>query len=380
MLRQSSPVTYIPRLNGAPDGPIAGTRILIAIPSYGQKQFLYLQDMVDSLHDLCETGAKVTVFIYTTEPYSIEQISLFNSRTTCYHPTGTMDIQVKIKPPSLKLHFVDAHRQDFYENINKFDLFIYTEDDHHIRPTHVIGYLHETEKLKEIVGEKAFPNYSIGFLRYERDHNEVKRFTFDQYAYKGAGLHAFENPALKDKYIGNTRMPHQGMFMATPEQLSLWRDRCQFDIIDPQNVERVAEKGTPTWHREYVSSLRLFINEGVKKNCEVTQLFPVDTFEYFMVHHMPDKYYTNPKFDKQYSLSAEDLHGLVLKMVDAKENEEVHTKKNKDGNYDGVTMEIAPEYEEAMKKANEPIPEAVSRDMKKYEEFVKNGGRLIGGN
>lgn len=33
-------------------------------------------------------------------------------------------------------------------------------------------------------------------------------------------------------------MPHQGMYMATREQLIRWRDRCRFDEIDPENEVR----------------------------------------------------------------------------------------------------------------------------------------------
>lgn len=349
-------------------------RILIAIPSYGRKQFLFLQDMLDSLHDICETGAQVTVFIYTTEPYTVEELNMFNSRTKCFNPTGTFDITVKIKAPSLKLHFVDAHRKDFYDRIDDYDLFIYTEDDHHVRPTHAIGYLHETEKLKQVVGEEAFPNYSIGFLRYERDHSTGKRSTFDQYEFKFSGLHSFSNPVLKDKYVGNRRMPHQGMFMATAEQLRLWKDRCKFDEIDPDNVEREDEKGTPTWHREFVSSLRLFANEGVKTNCEVTQLFPAETFEFFMLHHMPDKYFTNPKFKKDHLMSTEDLHKLVLRMV--KDNKEIHKKVGTSGEYNGVRMEMAPEYSN-VEEGNEKISDEVRHTMSQYYDFVKNGGDMM---
>lgn len=369
------------KLSASTDEHLEGKRVLVAISSYGVDQILYLEDMIDSFHDLCEIGAKVTLYLYTTEPYSIEQLSMFNARTTCYHPTGSLDITVKIKPPALKLHFVDAHRRDFYDRINDFDLFIYTEDDHQIRPTHVAGYLHETAKLKNLVGEEAFPNYSIGFLRYERDHDvENKRFTFDQHQFKDAGLHAFENKLLQKHYIGNRRMPHQGMFMATAEQLLLWKSRCQFDEIDPFNVEKESQKGTPSWHREYVSSLRLFANEGVKKNCEVTQLFPMDTFMFFMVHHMPDKYYSNPNFNKENLMSSDKLHRLVLKMA-GESNMEARKKLGKDGTYNGVTMEMAPEYSDAMEEQNNGDADKISPDVRhsmlKYYEFVRNGGDML---
>jgi len=371
---------------------IVGKKILIAIPSYGQKQFLFLQDMIDSFRDLCETGAKVTMIIYTTEPYAVEQLHLLNSRTnSCYHPQGDLHLHVKVKPPSLKLHFVDSHRKDFYDNINKYDLFVYSEDDHLIRPTHVIGYLYETARLRRIVGADAFPNYSIGFLRYERDHDRAERHTFDQYEYENAGLHSFSNPALHDKYIGNRHMPHQGMFMATPEQLEAWKQRCNFHEIDPEEVEKGrgnkkegmsaneetnGDLDTPIWHREYVSSLRLFANEGIPLgNCQVTQLFPADGhFENFMVHHMPDKYYENPKFEKDRNFNSMTLQQYRLRIF----NRENGVSEGNDGkvhSYSGVTMELSAEdAREMQQQEGKETLKKIINGMDEYIAYVRNGG------
>lgn len=378
---------------------IVGKRILVGIPSFGRKQFMYLEDMIDSFRDLCETGADITIFIYTTEPYSIEQVNLFNSRTHCYHPTGNLFINIKIKPPSSQLRFVDFHRKDFYDNLDNFDLFIYSEDDHHIRPSHVIAYLYETAKLKKIVGLSSFPNYSIGFLRYEHNKHTLERFTFDQYEYKDAGLHSFENPVLKHKYIGNRRMPHQGMFMATSEQLKLWRDRCHFDQIDPDDVEKgrgkiengATDVDTPIWHREFVSSLRLFANEGIRINCQVTQLFPAsDQFENFMLHHMPDKYYDNPNFEKGNSLSARELQNFRLRLNkkdveknnvdDGADKQQQHTMTHDhvdcDGMYNGVVMELLPEDRDVIAKSDPRKLDMIIAGMEPYHSYVKNRGQM----
>lgn len=376
------------------DYSIAGKKILVAIPSYGQKQFLFLQDMIDSFRDLCETGAQVTMIIYTTEPYSVEQLHLLNSRTNkCYHPNGNLHIHVKIKPPSLKLHFVDLHRKDFYDSIDQYDLFIYSEDDHHIRPTHVIGYLYETAKLRRLVGPVAFPNYSIGFLRYERDRDRAERHTFDQYEYKNAGLHSFANPALHDKYIGNRHMPHQGMFMATPEQLSAWKDRCNFHEIDPDQIEKGrgnpsgmsansennGDPDTPIWHREYVSSLRLFANEGIPiGNCQVTQLFPSGGhFENFMVHHMPDKYYENPNFEKEKNFNSLELQQYRLRIFNRENHLDTMTNDVNKGAYTGVTMELSKDDAGTLRSENGDMLQNIIHRMDEYVAYVNAGGVFL---
>ena len=134
---------------------IRGKKILMGIPSYDHKGFPYLERMLDNTRNLCETGAQVTVFIYTTIPYDPKVIHLLNSRTNCRSPVGELHLQIKLYPPSIRNHLVNIHRKDFYDNLMNFDLFIYSEDDHDIQPRHVISYLAETERLKQIVGAKV---------------------------------------------------------------------------------------------------------------------------------------------------------------------------------------------------------------------------------
>ena len=134
---------------------IEGKRILIAVASYGTDQFLYFQDLLGSIRDLCEYGTQISVVTYSTLPFTPQTINLLNSRTRCRHPNGNIDAKVIIQGAHLKEHFVDAHRKYFYDHLDEYDLFMYTEDDQNIRPMHFISYLDETQKLKNIVGEKV---------------------------------------------------------------------------------------------------------------------------------------------------------------------------------------------------------------------------------
>lgn len=357
-------------------------RIFVSIPSYEyQKTFCYLDDMIDSFRDLCHSGAKVFIQLYITSPLSVEQINLFNAKNKCFHPDGAFEIHAKIKPLNLKFHFVDAHRKDFYENLDSYDLFIYTEDDHYIRPTHVAAYFHHTQKLYELTGE-AFPNYSIGFLRYERDLENAQKLTFDQYLYKYAGLHSFGNPALLGLYVGNTRMPYQGMFMATQDQLRNWKTKCEFD-----NVQNHGES-KEIIHREYVASLALFSNDGVKKeSCNVTQLFPIESFQDFLLHHMADKYITNANFERENSMSPQDLQRYVSKVAynSPVDSSFLLSSSVVDGTkdeiyYDGVEMEIEPEDVEEMSRQDdgETQVQQVLQRMAEYQKYKDRLGLLDG--
>ena len=50
------------------------------------------------------------------------------------------------------LNWLFSYRKYFYDHLDKYDLFVYTEDDHDLRPTHFISYMEETEKLKTLSG------------------------------------------------------------------------------------------------------------------------------------------------------------------------------------------------------------------------------------
>jgi hypothetical protein len=51
---------------------------------------------------------------------------------------------------------VDHHRTLFYEHIDDgFDVFVHTEDDTLIRPTTVVSFMHEMEKVRLLVGDEV---------------------------------------------------------------------------------------------------------------------------------------------------------------------------------------------------------------------------------
>ena len=103
---------------------IGGKRILIALASFDFSQFPLLEEVLDSYQDLCFAGAKkVDIYIYTTVPYTVALIDLLNTRLDCQG----LQIYIVVKTPAVRLNLVDFHRTLFYENIDEYDLFIYSE-------------------------------------------------------------------------------------------------------------------------------------------------------------------------------------------------------------------------------------------------------------
>lgn len=143
---------------------LEGKRILVASATYGSDNSLHLQEILNSLRDTCESGAYIHLLLYVTYPWAPHIVNLFNDRLTCRNPRGKIDTKIIVQSPQLKEHFVDAHRKYFYDNIDDFDLFVYTEDDMLIRNTHMIAYLQETEKLKNILGEVSHKSNNIALI------------------------------------------------------------------------------------------------------------------------------------------------------------------------------------------------------------------------
>jgi hypothetical protein len=54
---------------------------------------------------------------------------MLNDRMRCNDPSPTsgMTVTLMLKPASVRLHLVDFHRSLFYDRLDSYDLFVYTE-------------------------------------------------------------------------------------------------------------------------------------------------------------------------------------------------------------------------------------------------------------
>lgn len=245
---------------------IQNKRVLVAIASFDFSQFPHLEEVLDSYRDLCEAGAaQVDVYIHTTMAYPVALIDLLNSRLQCTSTTNDntssssssrFHIYISVQSPAVRLNLVNFHRPLFYDNLNNYDLFIYSEDDIRITPTTVAAYLYESTILEALVGGPVeASNYNVGFVRYEynyppdividdRTRHATKNVTrvYWEHPWKppiGKSVESVPSPLFHNDYVYMTNH-HQGMFMATSSLLRQWKDRhgCNFDIVRPRPSER----------------------------------------------------------------------------------------------------------------------------------------------
>jgi len=293
-------------------------RIMVAVLAYNLDQFQYFDLIYDSFRDICISGFSIDVYIYTTIDWPLEIMKSLESRMgPCHHhqqqhssssSSGPyFNVSIIIKDPSVKTDLARFHKTLFYENIYNYDLFIYTEEDHLILPRHVTSYLEETNHLKQKLGggdhsadsssstttTSRFTDYSIGFVRYERNPDDnYSQNTFEHFwnLENFTETHMVHVEGIDDHdttttYFNPRENHHQGMYMATREQFLAWSERpnCRFN-----DSTITYGDGQEDLTRQFMSSLWLYSKEG----CNVTQLIPTKSYHDFFIHHLPDKYVT----------------------------------------------------------------------------------------
>mmetsp|Transcript_5058 Transcript_5058/g.5902 ORF Transcript_5058/g.5902 Transcript_5058/m.5902 type:complete len:360 (-) Transcript_5058:119-1198(-) len=330
--------------------------------------------MIDSVRDLCEAGAHVSLHIISSncdasivecevkettgndtieDNFSVETLSHLNERVRCRNPEGRLESKIHLVSPDWGKQICDHHRLLFYEHLEEgYDVFIHTEDDLLIRPTHVISFMDEMEKLRLLVGDERVADYCIGFMRYENQERRFDKrrviweFEWDSY------LTMINHTGIENKYFISPPWHHQGMSMATKQQLLAWKTRapdCHFHKI----VRRYG------YHRERITGGLDLYN---KNFCNVTQLLPLDTLEDFLINHMPNKNYNRMPLN---ILTTRNLHKLrVNKMQSFGEDKRIRVDGN--GEYDGI--ELFEDERDHTKRMH--------FDLTEYHAYVESGGRL----
>jgi len=123
-------------------------KILVTIANYGMKNVEYAKQLIQE---------------YRSMPFDVD-IFVLSEAPKNYGPDVTVLVGLPSKDP-WSLPF--AHKQLFAKNVDKYDLFIHTEDDTLIRQENIIAFL----KATEAIDDKFIP----GFIRYELYPNGKKK-------------------------------------------------------------------------------------------------------------------------------------------------------------------------------------------------------------
>ncbi|KAL7555025.1 hypothetical protein ACHAWF_018620 [Thalassiosira exigua] len=390
---------------------LEGLRVLVTIASYDFMQIAHLEEVLDGFRDLCYAGSMVDIVVYTTVMYPVALIDMFNDRMRCNNPSPSSGLTVTLilKPSSVRLFLVDFHRELFYDRIDQYDLFVYTEDDIRISPTTLAAYLYETKRVESLVGPEQALDFNVGIVRYEYDFPQNVVITdktrhasvnVTRVYWEHVGHPAFEKSVnkVKDKqlspYYVSMKGPHQGMYMVTPNRLRAWKDRpkCRFDEIRerPSHPDRPHQPSEGT-QRVWMSSHMMY----GKGHCKITQLLPVENFGQLTVLHLPNKNYR--RVGKQGRLGGGDVHApknsfkdgteyfepthpdllKALELHIALKREFTKLQSNIGGEkkvYTGIRMvDTGVEY----RKMHKNHRAAARKRMEAYSAYVERGGYMI---
>lgn len=278
-----------------------GLRVLVCLASYDFGQFALMEEVLDSYQDFCIAGAKIDIYVHTAIPYTVGLIDLMNARLSC----EGMTITIAVQSPAVRLNLVDKHRELFYEKIDDYDLFIYSEDDIKVSPTTAFAYLQETKQVEELTGKSPAEDYNVGIVRYEynyppdviiddktRHATEKVTRVYWEHLWKPLfpkSIDVVHQEEVKKRYV-SMQNHHQGMFMATKDLLLAWKNRkgCEFNVIR-QRPGKKNQPGQPTEGTQRVWMSSQMLHGG--RHCNVQQLIPMKNFGQLTVWHLPNKNY-----------------------------------------------------------------------------------------
>ena len=114
--KQTQKSSFVPTLRGK--------KVFFEVVTVGLKQFSYLEDIIDSVRDLCEAGAHVSFHITSSncnphpgpsdhecvirnqsseetkeDNFKVETISHLNERVKCRNPEGSLDVSIHLISP-----------------------------------------------------------------------------------------------------------------------------------------------------------------------------------------------------------------------------------------------------------------------------------------
>lgn len=217
---------------------------LVAIASYGTAQDAYLARLLAEYRKL-ERPVRIVVLSDRPKPLvGAEVICGLSSRN----------------PHSLPF----AHRKFFAENADRYDLFIYSEDDVLITKNHICAFLAAQSRLRS--------DEIAGFVRSEADPQGRRYITSLHSHFRWLPGSTVERNGV---LFGKLSNDHSGCFIATQSQLRKAIRSGGF-VVPP--------------HSEGYGMLESAASD-IYTRCGLTRLIPLTRIGDFVVSHLPNKYY-----------------------------------------------------------------------------------------
>lgn len=219
-------------------------RVLVAIASYGEKNLQFLRQIIQDYRRMSMT---IDLIVHSNAPKEVDG-----------------EVKVIVGLPERNPHSLPfAHKQTFAENVDRYDLFIYSEDDIGVRQHNIEEFLRASAVLAsdEIAGHVRYEVSQDGTLYLPDVHGSfhwkpesVRRrggYTVAEFTNEHAGFYILTQAQLRSALLSGNYLckPYEGRY-----------GMLETAATDPYT------------------------------RCGFRKVICISAFDDFLIHHMPNRY------------------------------------------------------------------------------------------
>ena len=225
-------------------GNAGNLRLLVVITSYGVNHLNYLKQIIETYKRM---AMDVHVVVLSEAPKDLGP-----------------GVEVRVGLPSKNpwsLPF--GHKKIFAENVERYDLFVYTEDDIKATEDNVLAFLRLTSNLEEneIAGFQLYEVDSAGKVSLPGVHGPF-HWKLGSVCQRG------------DQLVAEFTNEHSAFYMVTQAQLKR--------AIASGGFVRAPYKGR--------FDMLCTAGTNIYTNCGLTKVMSLSAIEDFLLHHLPNRY------------------------------------------------------------------------------------------
>ena len=241
--------------------------ILIAIASYGTAQDHYLEKLLSEFRKMRAEKRIVVLSDRDKQVIGAEVLAGLPSNN----------------PYSLPF----AHRKLFADNANKFDLFMYTEDDTFLTEKHIKLFHTTQEMLQE--------DEIVGFIRSEQSSEGKKYITSINTLFRWLPESVVKRNGELFAQLSNQ---HSGCFIVTRKQLKKAIESGGFLVKPYKDTYGMLETAA----------------SDIYTRCGLRRLICISRIKDFIVPHLPNKYY------QEMGISIEEMEFQIRSLIELHQN------------------------------------------------------------
>ena len=162
---------YPPEREAKPFSETGHNKVLGLVLAYGfdhMDPFMLL--LLPEYVSMCEAGWDPTMVILTAAHWSPLLRRMFTERAYCTRLEKSVKIEWAVYNKNISTWLAAEHRRYIGDRLDKYDVFLYHEDDIPFRAAHLNAYVKATHDLKHRLPWTGLYDYIIGFQRFRHIH------------------------------------------------------------------------------------------------------------------------------------------------------------------------------------------------------------------